>query len=166
MRVASVSARSLPRHKSLHPPTPDEVSAVVFDIGGCLCRAGYAGDDLPRAVYPSSAGVVPRAGGGGGRDVFVGNAALALRREGMEVVGALGSDDLIADADVYNRLIDYAMRCAPLSVCFAVCWHSERVCLSVAAPLRCAAPAALATLVSTLAVPNKLPSGTQSGVLT
>lgn len=31
----------------------DEVNAVVIDLGGCLCRAGYAGDDTPKAVFPA-----------------------------------------------------------------------------------------------------------------
>lgn len=54
------------------------------------------------------AGVVPRPGGG--RDAFVGNAALALKRDGMEVVGAVSEvSDLPQDWDVYGRLISYAM---------------------------------------------------------
>jgi hypothetical protein len=31
----------------------DEVNAVVLDVGGWQCRAGYAGDDTPKAVFPS-----------------------------------------------------------------------------------------------------------------
>jgi hypothetical protein len=31
----------------------DEVNAVVLDLGSYLCRAGYAGDDTPKAVFPS-----------------------------------------------------------------------------------------------------------------
>ncbi|KAJ7068089.1 actin family [Mycena amicta] len=34
----------------------DEVSALVVDIGSSSVRAGYAGDDTPRAVVPSSYG--------------------------------------------------------------------------------------------------------------
>lgn len=31
----------------------DEVNAVVLDLGTWQCRAGYAGDDTPKAVFPS-----------------------------------------------------------------------------------------------------------------
>lgn len=34
----------------------DEVNAVVIDVGTCLCKAGYAGDDTPKAVFPSVSG--------------------------------------------------------------------------------------------------------------
>ncbi|GBF95099.1 hypothetical protein Rsub_07683 [Raphidocelis subcapitata] len=85
----------------------DQVSALVIDLGSCLCRVGYAGDDTPKAVFPSSAGVMPRAGGG--RDAFVGNTALTLCREGLEVVGAVGADDLVADWDLASRMISHAI---------------------------------------------------------
>jgi len=31
----------------------DEVSALVLDIGGSTTRAGYAGDDVPKAIFPT-----------------------------------------------------------------------------------------------------------------
>jgi hypothetical protein len=34
-------------------PQPDEVNAVVIDLGTYLCRAGFAGDDTPKAAFPS-----------------------------------------------------------------------------------------------------------------
>jgi len=34
-------------------PSPDEVSALVLDIGGSTTRAGYAGDDTPKAIFPT-----------------------------------------------------------------------------------------------------------------
>ncbi|XP_038559278.1 actin-3-like isoform X1 [Micropterus salmoides] len=34
----------------------DEIPALVFDNGSGLCRAGFAGDDAPRAVFPSMVG--------------------------------------------------------------------------------------------------------------
>jgi hypothetical protein len=55
---------------------------------------------------PQSAGVLPLPGGG--REALVGNAALALRRDGLEVVGAVGEDDLVADWDLANRMIAHA----------------------------------------------------------
>lgn len=34
----------------------DEVSALVIDIGSSSVRAGYAGDDTPKAIVPTSYG--------------------------------------------------------------------------------------------------------------
>ena len=31
----------------------DEVSAIVLDVGSYTVKAGYAGEDTPKAVYPS-----------------------------------------------------------------------------------------------------------------
>jgi len=37
----------------------DEVSALVVDIGSSSLRAGYAGDDTPKAIIPTSYGYLP-----------------------------------------------------------------------------------------------------------
>lgn len=34
----------------------DEISALVVDNGSGMCKAGFAGDDAPRAVFPSIVG--------------------------------------------------------------------------------------------------------------
>ena len=34
----------------------DEVAALVVDKGSGMCKAGFAGDDAPRAVFPSIVG--------------------------------------------------------------------------------------------------------------
>ncbi len=34
----------------------DEVTALVVDNGSGMCKAGFAGDDAPRAVFPSIVG--------------------------------------------------------------------------------------------------------------
>ena len=36
----------------------DEVSAIVLDVGSCWTRAGYAGEDTPKAVFPTSYGYI------------------------------------------------------------------------------------------------------------
>ena len=48
LRCASqrVCPRALPR-------ATDEVSAVVVDIGSTCTKAGYAGEDCPKFVFPS-----------------------------------------------------------------------------------------------------------------
>ena len=34
----------------------EEVAALVIDNGSGMCKAGFAGDDAPRAVFPSLVG--------------------------------------------------------------------------------------------------------------
>lgn len=34
----------------------DEVASLVVDNGSGMCKAGFAGDDAPRAVFPSIVG--------------------------------------------------------------------------------------------------------------
>jgi len=34
----------------------EEVTALVVDNGSGMCKAGFAGDDAPRAVFPSIVG--------------------------------------------------------------------------------------------------------------
>ena len=34
----------------------EEIAAVVIDNGSGMCKAGFAGDDAPRAVFPAVTG--------------------------------------------------------------------------------------------------------------
>ncbi|KAG7590036.1 Actin family [Arabidopsis suecica] len=43
----------------------DEVSAIVVDLGSHTCKAGYAGKDTPKAVFPSVVGAID----GNGMDI-------------------------------------------------------------------------------------------------
>ena len=38
----------------------DEIAALVIDNGSGMCKAGFAGDDAPRAVFPSLVGRLKR----------------------------------------------------------------------------------------------------------
>jgi len=60
----------------------DEVLALVIDNGSGMCKAGYAGDDAPRAVFPSLIGRSKHPGimvGMEQRDAYVGDEAQAKR---------------------------------------------------------------------------------------
>ncbi|KAJ7598844.1 actin family [Mycena floridula] len=60
----------------------DDIAAVVIDNGSGMCKAGFAGDDAPRAVFPSIVGRSRYTGvmiGMTNKDSYVGDEAQAKR---------------------------------------------------------------------------------------
>jgi len=60
----------------------EEVQALVVDNGSGMCKAGFAGDDAPRAVFPSIVGRPKHAGvmvGMDQKDAYVGDEAQSKR---------------------------------------------------------------------------------------
>ncbi|EKM80508.1 hypothetical protein AGABI1DRAFT_113677 [Agaricus bisporus var. burnettii JB137-S8] len=111
----------------------DEVSALVVDIGTSSVRAGYAGDDTPRAIIPTHYGYMstnPDADvlmGDTGENnaesskskfakLYIGQSGPSIWREGMEVANPI-VDGLINDFSPIKPLVDHAisdvMRCNP-----------------------------------------------------
>ncbi|KAL5748922.1 hypothetical protein ACOSQ2_026219 [Xanthoceras sorbifolium] len=112
----------------------DEVSAIVLDLGSHTCKAGYAGEDAPKAVFPSVVGAfdqmdvddsenaernsgsgidatnnVDSNKGKGKRKLYVGTQALGFRRDHMEVLSPL-KDGVLADWDIVDSIWDHAFR--------------------------------------------------------
>ena len=61
----------------------EEPAAVVIDNGSWMLKAGFAGDDAPRAVFPTMVGKAKRSGSMdamlGLKDYYVGDEANAKR---------------------------------------------------------------------------------------
>mmetsp|Transcript_22508 Transcript_22508/g.32894 ORF Transcript_22508/g.32894 Transcript_22508/m.32894 type:complete len:378 (-) Transcript_22508:140-1273(-) len=60
----------------------EEIAALVIDNGSGMCKAGFAGDDAPRSVFPSLIGRARQPGimvGMEQRDAYVGDEAQAKR---------------------------------------------------------------------------------------
>eukprot|EP00898_Chlorokybus_atmophyticus_P003530 jgi/Chlat1/4178/Chrsp27S04278 len=118
----------------------DEVSALVVDCGGVSCKAGYAGEDTPKAVFPSWAGVLEKREGGGAVDgtgdtvmadaattadangaasaskpgpskrYYVGNTTGVTYRRDHMEVSPVLKDGLIADWDMMEAIWDHAFK--------------------------------------------------------
>ncbi|BAT72797.1 hypothetical protein LR48_Vigan11g080300 [Vigna angularis] len=115
----------------------DEVSAIVIDLGSHTCKAGYAGEDAPKAVFPSVVGAIDQmdidgpvhAGVSSGSAVdlqnnkknhesdrtkekcklYVGSQSLGYRRDYMELLSPL-KNGVIVDWNIVDNIWDHALR--------------------------------------------------------
>ncbi|KAL4856209.1 Actin-related protein 4 [Chlorella vulgaris] len=92
----------------------DEVNAVVLDVGTYHTKAGYAGEDTPKFVFPSAVGSL--SGGANGMDIdgakrtlYVGTHALTHRRDKMEIITPF-KDGRLDDWEVAEGLLDHALK--------------------------------------------------------
>ncbi|XP_069738671.1 actin-like protein 6B [Phaenicophaeus curvirostris] len=94
----------------------DEVGALVFDIGSFSVRAGYAGEDCPKADFPTTVGVLSpeevalELDGDkdkkAGKVFYIDTNALHVAREAMEVVSPL-KNGMIEDWECFQAILDH-----------------------------------------------------------
>ncbi|RXW25154.1 hypothetical protein EST38_g683 [Candolleomyces aberdarensis] len=104
----------------------DEVCALVIDIGFSSLRAGYAGDDTPKAIIPTHYGYTPATpdadvamgdGTDGGEasnkskyaNIYIGQNGPSIWRPGMEIGNPI-TDGLISDFNPIPPLIRHALQ--------------------------------------------------------
>ncbi|XP_022766324.1 actin-related protein 4A-like [Durio zibethinus] len=109
----------------------DEVSAIVIDQGSHTCKAGYASEDAPKAVFPSVVGSIDQMDAvdvdnenndfetnnsnvdsnkpKGRRRLCVGSQALGFRRDHLKMLSPL-KDGVIIDWDIFASIWDHAFK--------------------------------------------------------
>jgi actin-related protein 4 len=88
-------------HRSRASSSTDEISALVLDPGYSDTRAGFAGEDAPRSVFPSSYGYLDR--GELPPHRILGDDGLAPR-PGLEIRNYLNHDSVVEDWDTATRM--------------------------------------------------------------
>ncbi|KAI1289365.1 Actin-like protein 6A [Halotydeus destructor] len=94
----------------------DEVGALVFDVGHSSFRAGYAGEDTPKADIPTSVGYINEAAENGSMEIdahpvtqnrkfYIGTTSLNAPRKDMEMTTFL-KDGMIEDWDLFENMLD------------------------------------------------------------
>lgn len=96
----------------------DEVGAVVFDIGSYSIRAGYAGEDSPKAEIPTHMSVVDdpdvametdhseKSIKGPSKKYHIDTGAIKVPRKGAEISTFI-KDGMIDNWDMYEELMDH-----------------------------------------------------------
>lgn len=81
----------------------DEINALVLDPGSYSTRAGFAGEDVPKSVVPTSYAQLPT-----GEKAF-GDNAIHLPRADVEIRNPYNADGIVEDWDTAAKLWEYTI---------------------------------------------------------
>jgi actin-related protein 4 len=81
----------------------DEIGALILDPGSHSTRAGFAGEDTPKSVVPTSYGVLPT-----GERLF-GENAIHLPKAGLEIKNPYNADGIVEDWETATKLWEYTI---------------------------------------------------------
>ncbi|OWF49030.1 actin-like protein 6B [Mizuhopecten yessoensis] len=94
----------------------DEVGALVFDVGSYSVRAGYAGEDSPKAEIPTHVGVIEDLEAAmetedkeikqADKKYYIDTTMLKVPRKGMEISSFL-KDGMIDNWEIFEKVMDY-----------------------------------------------------------
>ena len=89
----------------------DEIGGVVFDFGSNSIRAGFAGEDTPKADLPTNIGVLTLDPedinyGSSGRKYYIGTNKVRLPIENMEIENLI-KDGMISDWELFERILEH-----------------------------------------------------------
>ena len=97
----------------------DEVGALVFDVGSYSFRAGYAGEDMPKAEFPTTIGVsdvteemkmeVDDPAQIKDKKYYIDTVNLKVARPGMDVTTCL-KEGLIEDWDQFENMMNHTYK--------------------------------------------------------
>ncbi|XP_013928439.1 PREDICTED: actin-like protein 6B, partial [Thamnophis sirtalis] len=94
----------------------DEVGALVFDIGSFSVRAGYAGEDCPKADFPTTVGLLSHDESAmeldgdketkSGKAYYIDTNSLHVPRENTEIASPL-KNGMIEDWSCFQAILDH-----------------------------------------------------------
>lgn len=96
---------SLPRCDTAERPQ-DEISALVLDPGYSTIRAGFAGEDVPKSVVPSSYGIIPT---DSGPKYLYGDNSIHNPLPGIDIRNPMAKDGTVEDWDLATNIWEYAI---------------------------------------------------------
>lgn len=82
---------------------------MVLDPGSYTVRAGFAGEDAPKSVVPSSYGVVQDSDSASEPQYLFGENAIHNPVAGMEIRNPFNSESVIEDWDIAAKLFEYTI---------------------------------------------------------